>query len=264
MIEIESELDPLKNLALQDMSYSRISTFEWCELKYYFSYIMKFPQEYGPPAVLGNIIHKALEVTIEDGEEINAVELLQNYKAAIPEYDPDGNIPADMIQNGEDMLMDFVNTNTGEMSVYAKELPFSFALGRARVNGYIDFVDVPEEETKPIHIIDYKTGKRQISYKETPTNIQLGIYSMFMKYLFPDRDIYSELYYTKNGSTRGHQFTSEDIAAVEVALTEKVEEILNTENFLPTPNEYNCKFCSYADDGTCSAGFKRLKKFGLK
>lgn len=245
------------------MSYSRINTFEWCQLKYYYSYIIKAPQVYGHPATLGNIIHKALEVTLEDGQPINKVELLQNYKAAIPEYDPDGEVPPEMIKNGEDMLIEFVNSNPGPVSVYEKEMPFSFILGRARLNGFIDYIDV-DDKNKRVIIRDYKSGRRQVAKKDVPTNLQLGIYSLFAKHLFPDYNIYSELYYLATDSKRGHNFSDEDLATVEVSLRKKVNEVLDTENFRPTPNEYNCKWCSYAQDGTCPTGEKRLWKFAQK
>lgn len=260
MIEIEDEIDPLKRLSLQDMSYSRISTYDWCQLQYYYQYIMKVPSVYGPPAVLGNMIHKALELTLEDGEPINKVELLQNYRAAIVEYDPNGDIvPPALIAEGEQMLIDFIQDNPGPMSVFDKEMAFSFILGRARINGYIDLVSVSE---KQVSIKDYKSGKRMITHKETPTNIQLGIYSLFMDYLFPDKDVHAELYYLRKGYIRGHTFTKEELSKIEAYILSRIEQILTQENFLPTPEETRCKWCSYAKDGTCPAGVKRLKKFG--
>jgi CRISPR/Cas system-associated exonuclease Cas4 (RecB family) len=258
LIDTEDSLHPLKRLALQNMSYSRISTFEWCKLKYYYSYIVQVPQTYGPPAVLGNIIHKALEVTLENEEEINTLELLKNYRDALNYYDPNEEIPRQMVQDGEDMLIDFANVNSGPIEITEKELPFSFVLDNARINGFIDAIVVKDDKVK---IIDYKTGKRQITKKETPTNVQLGIYSLYMNYLYPDKDIEAELYYLRSNATRGHLFTKEHLEDVEVNIKEKISEILSTENFLPTPNERNCMYCSYASDGTCPAGVKRLKKF---
>jgi CRISPR/Cas system-associated exonuclease Cas4 (RecB family) len=258
LIELEGDVNPLKRLSLQDMSYSRINTYEWCELKYYYAYILKVPQTYGAAAVLGNMIHKALEITLEDGEPINKLELLQNYKAAVSEYDPTGDIVSEgMVQEGENMLVAFIQDNPGPVNVHEKEMAFSFVLGRARINGFIDFVSVDETQ---VHIKDYKSGKRQITKKETPTNIQLGIYSLFMNYLFPDKKVYAELYYMRKGSTRGHTFTKEELEEVEVNITNKIEEILNKENFLPTADENKCRYCSFAEDGTCSAGAKRLLK----
>lgn len=257
MLEEEQTIDPLRRLALQDMSYSRIDTYEWCNLKYYYNYILKIPQDYGAPALLGNIIHKALEVTLEDGEEINGIELIQNYKALVPEYDTDQIISSAMIEEGEQMLASFVNDNPGPMDVYEKEMPFSFVLGRVRLNGFIDMVSTSD---KQVDITDYKSGKRMITKKATPTNPQLGIYSIYAKSLFPDKDVYARMYYLRGGSIRDHKFTDEELKEMEQIVKEKTEEILDQENFLPTPIERNCYWCSYAQDGTCSAGVKRLKK----
>lgn len=257
-VESEGQLNPLRRLSLQDMSYSRIDTYKWCELKYYYQYILKIPAEYGPHAKLGNMIHKALEITLEDGEPINKVELLQNYKTAVIEYDPEGDlVPQSMIKEGEEMLIEFIQDNPGPIDIDEKEKAFSFVLGRARVNGFIDAVALSD---KQVSIRDYKSGKRKITKKETPTNLQLGIYSLLMKSLHPDKDIYAEMYYMRGGSTRGHTFTDDELQGVEVSVSNKIEEILNKENFLPTPEENKCRWCSYATDGTCPAGGKRLLK----
>lgn len=259
LIEDEADIDPLRRLALQDFSYSRLNTFEKCELQYFYSYIIKEPQDFGHAAKLGNIIHEALEYTIEHGEPINLSELLLNYKAAREDYDPDHEISEDMIQEGEVMLQDYVNDHPGPIDVYAKELPFSFVLGRARFNGFIDFIDYNETRVK---IRDYKSGKKEVTYKELPTNLQLGIYALVAKKLFPDKDVEAELYYLRKGKARGHLFTDDDLKQVENRLLEMTNHILDKESFVATPNERECNWCTYAKNGVCPTGALRLRRRG--
>jgi RecB family exonuclease len=257
MIELEKEIDPFRSLSLQDMSYTRISTFDDCQAKYFYSYIIKKPQEFGHAATLGNIIHKALEETLDHGYKIDTLELLEQYKAAIPIYDPELQIPHDMIKNGEIMLREFVDANPGEVNVYAKELPFSFVLGRARINGYIDFVAV---HNAFVLVRDYKSGSREVAAKAVPENLQLGIYSLYAKHLFPDKEIRSELYYLKSGRVKGHLFSDDELSSIESNLTDKINTILDTVNFKETKNEFSCRWCSYAKDGTCNTGKYRLNR----
>lgn len=257
MIELEQDIDPIRRVALVDMSYTRLTTFDQCQAKYFYSYVLKQPQEFGHAATLGNIIHKALEETLEHGYEIDVIELLQQYKAAIPLYDPELQIPPNMIENGEAMLREFVDSNPGEVNVYSKELPFSFVLGRARLNGYIDFVAVHDSH---VLVRDYKSGSREVAVKDVPTNLQLVIYSSYVKHLFPDKKILAELYYLKSGRVKGHLFEDSELEQLTLELENKIETVLNTVDFKYTKNEYDCRWCSYAKDGTCPTGEKRLKK----
>lgn len=263
-IKLEKDInDPLVKLALQDFSYSRISCFDECQLKYFFSYIVKIPQDYGPFALLGNVIHKALEVSLETEYKINVFELLENYKAALQELDPTNTIPDNLVQNGTLMLESFgkrlneIPTQPKEAELFAKEMPFSFVLGRARVNGYMDYVSVRDSL---VVCRDYKSGSREVAKKDLAENLQLGIYSLYLKFLYPDKDIYSELYYLKSERIKGYTFTEEELLKIEKNLQDKINLILKTENFKPTQIESSCKNCSYAKEGICSIGAKRLKK----
>lgn len=258
-IELESDIDPIRSLALQDMSYSRLTTYLDCAAKYFYSYVVKEEQDYGPAALLGNVIHKALEVTLEDGQKINVHELIRNFKAATLELDVTSRLTPEHLSNGEAMLIEFVDTNADEQTVYAKELPFSFVLGRARFNGFIDYVAVYDDY---VHICDYKSGAREVAAKDIPNNLQLGIYSMYMKYLFPDKDIYAELYYLKSGRRKGHRFTSDDLSVIETNLSDLIDEVLDTDNFKETQDESKCRWCSYAKEGICPTGQRRIHRRG--
>lgn len=257
-IKSEEEVDPLTQLALQDFSYSRLNTYENCHLQYYYSYVLQEPQAWGHAAKLGNIIHKALEVSLRDKEPISLNELMENYRLAHKDYDPDAEISATMIGEGVAMLREFVDDHPGEQNVYAKELPFSFVLGPARFNGYIDFVSVHNTYAR---VVDYKSGRQEITYANIPTSLQLGIYALAVKRLFPDKDIQAEMYYLRKGKTRGHRFTDDDLAAVEVKLLDIVREVLTADDFKPTENERVCSnLCDYGKNGICSIGSQRLNR----
>jgi len=260
MIKREQDIDPLHRLVLQDFSYSRINTFSECEARYFYSYVLKEPADFGNPALLGNIIHKALEISLEDGEKINLRELLDNYSAAVGDYDPEKNIPDHMIADGELMLTQFVDMFPDKINLHSKELQFSFVLGPARFNGFIDFV---AEDENRITIRDYKSGKQEVAYKNIQSNLQLGIYALAVKNLFPGKEIYAELYYLRTGKAKGHLFTEDDLSQVESILLDKVNEIVAKENFTTTSNERACRWCSYAKDGICPTGQLRLRRQNL-
>ena len=263
-------IPPLIDLALQDFSYSRIDTYERCNLRYFYQYIIKIPQTFGDAALLGNIIHKGLEISAQENTLAKPSEMLRNYRAAIDELDPDHQIFDQMIQEGEHMILEFIDAlpahekDPSYQPVYEKdfftELAFSVQIGKGRFNGYIDKVDI---EPTMVKITDYKSGKREVAAKSIGSNLQLGIYSVVMKEIYPDSDVFAQLYYLRSGKKKGHLFTDSDLEFVKIALNDKVEQILNTSDYKPTPNVYACDWCSYATDGTCPTGAYRLKKRGV-
>lgn len=262
MIELEIDVPPIRRLALQDFSYSRLSCFSDCELKYYYTYILKEPRVFGPAATLGNIIHQALEYTLESDIPINLYDLLQNYQAARPEYDPDIQIPDEMIAAGEEMLREFVDRHVGEtfdIVNNGKELAFSVVIGNARFNGYIDLV--LRNQQGGIHCIDWKSGKVEVAAKDVSDNLQLGLYALVLSYLFPEQDsIYAELYYLKTGRRKGHLFTADDLLAVKSKLIALTSEVLVKDDFKPTNVESKCWWCDFAKNGVCPTGSKRIQK----
>ncbi len=268
MAVLESEVEPLVRLSLQNFSYSRIKSFQECNLRYFYSYILKLPQTFGMAATLGNIIHKALEVTLSEGYGADHKELLSNYNAAVVEIDPERKIPPSMIDDGANMLVEYADTNRtaprDEPMIleedFFTEMPFSLVIGQGRFNGYIDFLLVEPNLTT---IVDFKSGKWEVANKNVPTDLQLAVYSLVARYLWPDKPVYSELYYLRSGHRKGHLFSDDDLSVAEDKLAKAVEEILTTEDFKPTQNAGACTWCSYAKDGTCPTGAARLKKRGL-
>ena len=249
------ELSDIERLCLTDFSYSRMDTYLSCPAKYFYSYIQKEPRQFSPPAVLGNIVHSALENCVDNEKPLNFRELKNEYIKNIPEWDPDQLIPRDLIDVGHTIIDEFFDQHDGKrFDVYAKELPFNFIIGSYSVNGYIDRVDVIGNR---VNIIDYKTGKWEIPAKDAPNNLQLGIYALAASLLFPDYEIYAELYYLRSGKRKGHLFSQEDIDNVKERIVTTAEKIINDNSFLPTDQYRTCSYCDHAKSGACGVGSYR-------
>jgi len=245
-------LSDLQKLTLIDFSYSRIDTYNMCPAKYFYSYIIKEPRQFAPAAVLGNIVHDVFENTLENDKELNLEEMQQEYDNLIPNWDPDNKIPQDLIEVGRSIIDEFYDTNHGlPMNIYDKELSFDIVLGSYRIRGFIDRVDMVGDR---VTIIDYKTGKWEVTQKSIHENLQLGIYAMVMDHFFPDKEIYAELYYLRSGKRKGHLFSKDDIDSVKSRLIESMSGIVNDLNYLPTKNTRVCSFCDHAASGACGTG----------
>jgi len=229
-----------------------------CPAKYFYSYISKEPRQFSPPAVLGNIVHEVLENKLDNDREIDIDELKSEYGKTVQKWDPSGQIPENLLDAGSVILDEFYDTNAGlPLNIYAKELRFELIIGSYVVRGFIDRVDVVGDR---VNIIDYKTGKWEISAKEMPNSLQLGIYAMAAREIFPDKEIYAEMYYLRSGRRKGHLFTNEDIDRVKVNLVSAMNKIVNDQNFTPTSNTRVCSFCEHAKSGTCGTGVFRNSK----
>lgn len=248
-------LSDFEKLSLVDFSYSRIDTYNQCAAKYFYSYIQKEPRQFNAAATLGNIVHSVLENTLDNNKELNLQELTNEYEKNIPIWDPDNNISKELISVGFNILNEFYDTNSDvEFSIYDKELPFNLIIGSYKIIGFIDRVDVYPNR---VNITDYKTGKWEVALKDVPNNLQLGIYAMAMDHIFPDKEIYAELYYLRSGKKKGHLFTKQDIENVKVRLVQSINNIISDINYSPTSNVRTCSYCDHAASGACATGVYR-------
>ncbi len=262
-VKTRDEIDPLVALSLMDLSNSRIETLEgdWgCEAKYFYNYVAREPDPGNPAALLGNVIHQVLENLVENEKVLDLDELIDEYKLQLFEYDEEGFIPNDLRQVGLVMIEDYYEMNKTETHgldhlvdkrIYEKELWFNIVVGRANMRGYIDRVDVMDHR---VEIVDYKSGKHEVPQKHIHKNLQLGIYALAAKTMFPDKEIHASLYYLRSGKQKGHLFTDSDLDAVVERILDVTDKIAGITEFKPTSNKRICRYCPHAASGVCSTG----------
>jgi hypothetical protein len=78
--------------------------------------------------------------------------------------------------------------------------------------------------------------------------------------MYPDKEIYAELYYLRSGHRRGHTFTDNDIENVISKILAIGNKIINDFNFTQTSNERACRMCDHAISKVCTTGVNRLRK----
>lgn len=263
-VRLLDELTDLEKLSIIPLSHSRIDTFFGsafgCQAKYFYQYILKQPSTSGPAALLGNVVHSVLENEITDTEitETFAKILQDAYVEELLKTDPDNTIPEDLRDAGALMLQEFVERHVGEtVSVSYKEMEFQIVIGNGYFRGFIDRIDIINDQ---LFIVDYKTGKNEVAAKNIPDNLQLAIYALAAAKIFNKKQVHASLYYLKTGRRKGHLFMEDDLSRLYNELSFRVQKIIATENFQPTTNQWTCKYCSFAEDGTCSVGAKRIKR----
>ncbi len=147
------DLDELDKLALINMSYSRLDSYEMCPSKYYFTYVQKEERVFGPAASLGNVVHGVLEDTV--GDTLVYEDMLVRMDHHLEIYDPDKLIDEELLRAGRQMIQEFVDRHEeDEFDIIGKEKEFDLIIGSALVRGFIDLVTREKDGT--IRITDYK------------------------------------------------------------------------------------------------------------
>ncbi len=166
-------IDPDKEVVV---SPSSAESFEECGVKW-------FLQNSGgtdgdsTAQVLGSAIH-AFAATMVQEPGTTKEELISNLQSSWKLIDPDsGWVSASHLENAVEMLEKFVeyHVNTTRTVVDA-EIKFDVKLGRARIKGSVDRLEV--EADGSLFIVDFKTGGTAISVKDAKENLQLASYQL--------------------------------------------------------------------------------------
>jgi RecB family exonuclease len=127
--------------------------------------------------VLGSAIHAfAAKMVQEPGT--TKEDLIANLQSSWKLIDSEsGWVSASQLENAVTMLEKFVEYHKKtKRTVVDAEMRFDIKLGRARIKGSVDRLEV--EADGSLFIIDFKTGSSAISVKEAKENLQLASYQV--------------------------------------------------------------------------------------
>ena len=127
--------------------------------------------------VLGSAIHAfAAKMVQEPGT--TREELIANLESSWKLIDSEtGWVSASNLESAVTMLKKFVDYHSKtSRTIVDAEMRFDVTLGRARIRGSVDRLEV--EADGSLFIIDFKTGSSTITGKETQSNVQLASYQV--------------------------------------------------------------------------------------
>ncbi len=241
-------------------SYSKLETFEKCELCYRFKYIDKIekPDEQGVEAFLGRRVHEGLQKLYEDlrkGQIHSLDEILKFYHEEWrKQWAPGikivrrGTTQRDYLIYGETCLSNYYSKYSpfAQSETLATEEHFQFPLdndGRYAIQGYIDRVGRRADGTYEIH--DYKTSRTLPTQETVNCDRQLGLYQIGLQKERPDaQSVELFWHYLGHDRTLRSSRQPKQLAQLRETTIKLIEHIERKKRFEPHKSPL-CDWCEY-------------------
>ncbi len=232
---------------LDYVSYTQISAFQTCPLKYKYAYVVKIPTSPSHALTFGNSIHATLrDFHVEEkfSGELSFSRLLELYKK---NWDGTGYLdPKQRDQryaSGEKFLKEYYQKEKGQSNkIIELEKTINLRLAGVKFSGRVDRID--RIDGNKVEIIDYKTGKIK-EQKDVDKDIQTSLYAWGVRETLNYEPELLTLYFVEDTQKVSSHKTLEQIRA-QVAKTEEVVETMKSGDFTATPG-FHCDWCDYKD-----------------
>jgi putative RecB family exonuclease len=253
------------------ISWSALSTFRTCPLKYKFRYIDGLPEESVSSAlVFGTGIHSAVEQhfqAILSGEEKPDVgRLMFAYRSAWLPHDPDAiqfgstETRASLDALASKMLTAFLNSPAS--SVQGRVLGVEEPVHGLLIEGVPDLygrVDLLTEDSDSLVVTDIKTSRGKWSAEQVEdSGEQLLLYSHLASEISPGKKIVTRflvLTKTKEPVVEEHVREVEPAAVKRtLASVERVWKAIEGQHFYPSPSTMSCSGCGFRKACTAWCG----------
>lgn len=235
------------------ISYSTLSTYQTCPLKYKFREIDKIKEPKSKEAVFGTLIHAVLRYVHTPSLLAPSVEQALDYFAKgwnSEVYENEMEERAAFTQ-GVTIIQNYLAHNKpADYNIVDLESRFAIEIGnevsgKHVVSGIIDRIDKTEEGYE---IIDYKTTRKMPSQDKVDNDIQLSIYLKAFLARYPKEienldKITVSLYYVKHGVKLSSKRTKEQLETLEQTFLDVIKSI-EEGKFDPILSPL-CDWCGY-------------------
>ncbi len=252
------------------VSWSQLSTFRQCPLKYYFRYIERLPPAFiASSLAFGSAIHRAIEFHHRqqlEGLASPSLDLLlaefwdewKQRTAEAPEVRFGKNEDLNTVGHAADrMLTRFLESEAAQPlgTIVAIEEPFRDVLldGHPEFLGYVDLII---DDGQELIVRDYKTARSRWSQGTAEASAQqLLLYGELIRMRLPDRKLrlqFCVITKSKTPLIESFEVQNEPHRIERTRLVaERTLEAIATGVFYPNPSAMNCSTCPYR--ATCAA-----------
>jgi putative RecB family exonuclease len=170
------------------VSYSQLDTYERCPRLFHQRYTGPRRKSWIEVLLFGTAVHGTLETLV--GERLGGALAQELHEARVREvwnneWQKSTLVGVSLYREGLDLVTEWVERQ-GPIEpgrVLSVEEKFELTVGRFTVIGAIDRIDKLDDET--IEVIDYKTNRMLFSRDEVDESLQLSMYAIAAKKLYP-------------------------------------------------------------------------------
>lgn len=235
------------------VSASAINSFETCPKQYVLKYLDRKQRNARSSArlAIGNAIHHALslffgldlehrtEKTLHDC--LRSVWHLYRTEAGFVSREEEAACGQDALA----LLTRFHRSFNTDVTPLAREEWVQTAVLGTDIRGYgkVDRIDAPDD-ADGLHVIDYKTGKREIESCDLPSDRAAQLYLLGAAHEFGERVESVQYLYLASGNVSTWEPEREDLEAAESSLELVTGEMLRARAMEATPGGH-CRFCEF-------------------
>lgn len=243
-------------------SYSKISTFEQCPLKFKYRYIEKIIPKIDKTidSHLGKCVHSTLEWFYSEIKKNNIPTMDELISFYLQKWEEDY-FPEMPIIDEKLTARDYLNKGIGFLVTYylenkpfddntlevEKEISINLDLdGGYKIKGFIDRLSY-NLATNEYEIHDYKTSNSLPRIEKIENDKQLSLYSIAIKELFGyDKEVKLIWHYLAHNKKISRKKTNADLDLLKKEILELTKKIEQTKEFPPNKSIL-CNWCEYKD-----------------
>ena len=131
-----------------------------------------------------------------------------------------------------------------EVETIALEKTIGWDMGRFKLSGRVDRIDrYPDGR---LEIIDYKSGRNEITPDEVASDLAMNIYQLILKRNYPDSPVFSTIQSLRSGSKASAELGEIELSAFEAEITQLGNEILDCDFAAFSPQKIDaCEYCDF-------------------
>jgi putative RecB family exonuclease len=230
------------------LSFSRLSRFEECARSFEAHYILGETAEASDALRFGSLLHAVLDVLYSrakgaGGEfRLTAALATEAFTAAWPKSGLTGQ---EHFVEGLRILHEYVRQHAlvDGAAILGVEQEFSVRVGDHDVRGFIDRIDRLGDDA--IEVVDYKSNRVVFTREEVDSSLQLGIYHLAARELFPRaREVRLSFHLLRHGIRLVTNRTDEQVATLREYITTLARQIAEAMSFPPRLGPH-CPSCDH-------------------
>jgi putative RecB family exonuclease len=176
-----------ENKQVDHLSYSAVSTYLTCPLRYRFHYIDQIPAAFTSSSLaFGSAVHEAVGAFYQthlEGDSLRIDQMVDVYRQAWMSRNREeirffnGDNENSLLEKAQQLLTVFHDSFDPSVSVLGVEEFFELPLGGIPTfQGYIDLIEQSADGT--VSIVDLKTASKKLTNANVQSNVQLTAYSL--------------------------------------------------------------------------------------